>query len=95
MLNVCPEYAHNHTLKFSTDPNPVKCKTKYITFLHRQRELDPMVLCGNNLPWVGQFKNLGNNIVNSSDNAKQVVSIKRAVTKNNELYFLIQKQNLR
>ena len=95
MLNVCQEYANKHIIQFSTDPNTVKCKTKYITFLHRQRELDPMVLCGNNLPWVGQFKYLGNNIVNSSDNAKQVVSIKRAVTKNNELYFLIQKQNLR
>ena len=28
MLTTCEEYAATHNLKFSTDPNPVKCKTK-------------------------------------------------------------------
>ena len=32
MLVTCEEYAEEHNLIFSTDPNPTKCKTKCIAF---------------------------------------------------------------
>ena len=32
MLKICEKYANEHNLRFSTDPNPVKCKTKCIAF---------------------------------------------------------------
>ena len=34
MLKICEEYAGKHNLKFSTDKNPSKCKTKCLAFLH-------------------------------------------------------------
>ena len=55
MLVTCQEYAEQHNLKFSTDLNPKKCKTKCMAFLIRQRELPSMMLCGNPLPWVDRM----------------------------------------
>ena len=47
MLDTCESYAEEHNLIFSTDPNPVKCKTKCIQFLKKSREIAPLSLCGN------------------------------------------------
>ena len=87
MLNICENYAAEHNLKFSTDANPNKCKTKCIAFQKKPQPLEPLNLCGNPLPWVATFKHLGNTIVNSPNFASQDVKIKRAqyVTKNIEL----------
>ena len=87
MLKICEKYASSHNLRFSTDPNPVKCKTKCISFLHKQRNLNPLILCGTQLPWVDNFKHLGNFIVNNGNFIKQDTNIKRAqyVTKCIEL----------
>ena len=52
MLNICEKSAADHNLKFSTDANPVKCKTKCIAFQRKSKPLVPMILCGNPLPWV-------------------------------------------
>ena len=93
MLKICEQYASEHNLQFSTNPDPVKCKTKCIPFLKKQRNLNPIVLCGNNLPWVDEFKHLGNHFVNAQNFTKQDVKIKRAqsITKkielNQEFYF--------
>ena len=54
-------------LKFSTDQNPKKCKTKCIAFLLKTRELPNMFLCGSPLPWVDNLKHLGNMIINRVD----------------------------
>ena len=78
MLKICEKYASSHNLRFSTDPNPVKCKTKCISFLHKQRNLNPLILCGTQLPWVDNFKHLGNFIVNNGNFIKQDTNIKRA-----------------
>ena len=59
MLKVCEEYANDHNLKFSTDANPQKSKTKCMAFLQKDRELRGMRLCDNTLPWVGSGKRLG------------------------------------
>ena len=88
MLKICEKYANEHNLRFSTDPNPVKCKTKCIAFTKKPKlQLDPLFLCGNSLPWVESFKHLGNTVVNTPNFSKQDINIKRAkfVTKNIEL----------
>ena len=51
MLRTCQEFAEEHNLKFSTDINPTKCKTKTMAFLKTQRPLPNLKLCENNLPW--------------------------------------------
>ena len=63
MLDICESFASVHNLKFSTDVNPNKCKTKCIAFLRKQQQQLPNVtLCGNSLPWVEQFNHLGRGI---------------------------------
>ena len=87
MLEICENFASSHNLKFSTDLDPIKCKTKCIAFVKKPRQLKDMKLCGNNLPWVNQFKHLGNNITNQNCLTSHDINIKRAVcaTKNFEL----------
>jgi hypothetical protein len=67
MLVTCQEFAAQHNLKFSTDLDPKKCKTKCMAFLHRQRELPSMMLCGSPLPWVDRLLHLGNMVSNKID----------------------------
>ena len=52
MLKTCQEYAESHNLKFSTVPNPYKCKTKCMAFFlpRKSRELPEQKLCGAELP---------------------------------------------
>ena len=52
MLQTCQEYAESHNLKFSTDPDPAKCKTKCMAFFfpRKSRELPKLRLCGSELP---------------------------------------------
>ena len=52
MLKVCEQYAESHNLKFSTNSNPQKSKTKCMAFLLKDRELRGLTLCNNTLPWV-------------------------------------------
>ena len=87
MLLICEEYAERHDLKFSTDPNPVKCKTKCLAFIKKKRQLPNLKLCGNSIPWVGSGKHLGNVIEDKIDGLKKDMRVKRAkyITKNNEL----------
>ena len=58
ILRTCEEFAASHNLKFSTDPDPGKCKTKCMAFLKKSMDLPPMFLCGNPLPWVDSLKHL-------------------------------------
>ena len=87
MLQTCEEYALSHNLKFSTDPDPVKCKTKLMAFLRKPRELPGLLLCGTPLPWVNQLKHLGNHISNNVDGNQLDMKIKNAkyIDKNNSL----------
>ena len=91
-LSICESYAASHGLKFSTDLDPRKSKTKCLLFLQEERNVKPVVLCGNNLPWVSSCKHLGNTIVNTAtavdgDIRSQDVMIKRAayIDENNDL----------
>ena len=64
MLNICENFAESHNLKFSTNPNPLKSKTKCIAFLRKSKVLPNLKLCGYNLPWVDKGLHLGTKIVN-------------------------------
>ena len=68
MLKMCEAYADTHNLKFSTNENPSKSKTKCMAYLLKDRELRDMVLCGNKLPWVDKGKHLGMRIDAKVDN---------------------------
>ena len=87
MLSICENYAEVHNLRFSTDKNPEKCKTKCLAFLLKKRPLPEMFLCGNPLPWVSSGKHLGITIENKIDGLKADIMIKRAqyIAKNNDI----------
>ena len=87
MLLICERYAADHDLKFSTDPNPKKCKTKCIAYMRKKRDLPCLKLCGNNLPWVDSGQHLGVHLNSQDDGRKYDMKIKRAqyIAKNNEL----------
>ena len=87
MMETIEEYCRGHNLKFSTDPNPSKCKTKCIAYLKKQRDLPSIMLNGNPLPWVKEGMHLGNNIECSYNGMVRDIRVKRAsfIQKNCEL----------
>ena len=88
MLRICEKFAQEHNLIFSTDLDPAKSKTKCTAFVQKKTTtLEDIWLCGNKLPWVQQFKHLGNTITNKHPFTDQDVLIKRAqfISKNLEL----------
>ena len=87
MLKTCEEYAAAHNLRFSTDPNPDKCKTKLMAFLRKPRVLPNISLCGTPLPWVSKIKHLGNMVSNVIDGGQLDMKVKNAkyIDKNNTL----------
>ena len=87
MLKVCEKYAAEHNLRFSTDVNPRKSKTKCMAFLLKKRKLRNLKLCGNELPWVDTGKHLGMRLDSSSDIYQRDILEKRAryIKGNNQL----------
>ena len=72
MVRICEDFAKSRKLKFSTDENPVKSKTKCLIFNKVKRnnaEVAPIILNGNPLPWVSNVKHLGN-ILDSTNSMK-------------------------
>ena len=79
MLKICETYAETHNLKFSTNENPTKSKTKCMAYLFKERRLRDMVLCGNKLPWVEKGKHLGMRIDAQVNNLLTIdITAKRA-----------------
>ena len=87
MLKICEDYAKEHNLTFSTDLNPLKSKTKCISFLQKKRELRKLQLCGNSLPWVSSALHIGNRITEDINGLKQDMKEKkgRYIQRNNEI----------
>ena len=87
MIKLTETYCQSHGLKFSTDPDPRRSKTKCISWLHRPRQLPMMRLCNNSLPWVNKILHLGNTITNEVQVMKKDTQIKNAryVAKNIEI----------
>ena len=79
MVQICEQFGSTINLKFGTNENPVKSKTKCIMFTQSRRiitEVKQIQLGGNRLPWVNQVKHLGHTL--QSDNSKNIdMSIKR------------------
>ena len=76
MVKICEEFAKKKSLKFSTNVNPKKSKTKCIVFTRgKQVEAAPILLNGDPLPWVGDIKHLGNTL--QSDNSMKTDCIQK------------------
>ena len=63
MVSLCEQFAKARKLKFSTNDNPAKSKTKYIIFSKVKSCRDsvaPIILNQDPLPWVDNVKHLGN-----------------------------------
>ena len=81
MVDMCNEYTYNHNLKFSTNPDPNKSKSKCMYFNHQNRPIPNktgIMLNDEYLPFVKQAKHLGNTI-HCTDRDKDIL-IKRGVT---------------
>ena len=73
MVNTCQKFTKKKNLKFSTNPDAAKSKTKCIVFSKKAKNLknvSPILLNGDPLPWVQQVKHLGN--VMQCDNSMQI-----------------------
>ena len=62
MLDICQDFANEHSMQFSTDPIPSKSKTKCLQFTSKKRPVQPLSLNGDNLPWVDRASHLGNTL---------------------------------
>jgi hypothetical protein len=63
MVSMCEKFAKLRKLKFSTNDDPVKSKTKYLIFSKvksARTNVAPIILNGDPLPWVDSVKHLGN-----------------------------------
>ena len=79
MLKTCQDFAAAHKLRFSTDTNPTKCKTKTMAFLKTPRILPNLTLCGNPIPWTEKCKHLGTTLTNTIDGCEDDIRIKNAM----------------
>ena len=80
MLLELEEFAAESNITFSTDPVPIKSKSKCLYVVGKKQNLDkpaPLTLCGRELPWVNQADHLGNTLTVKGD-MEQDAAIKRA-----------------
>ena len=87
MINTSATFMKSHNLSFSTNPDPRKCKTKCMAFLKKERDIAPLQLNGNDLPWVSSAKHLGTKVENKIKGMTKDLMEKRAqfINRNNEL----------
>ena len=79
MVDTCSVFMKKKCLKFSTNANPAKSKTKCIIFSKKPKDREnvlPIMLNGDNLPWVGEIKHLGN-FLECDNSMKRDVTVKR------------------
>ena len=80
MVDICDRFATDRNLKFSTNVDPSKSKTKCIVFAKKQKErqnVAPVLLNGDPLPWVEEVKHLGN-LLECDNSMKRDITVKRA-----------------
>ena len=80
MLSIAEKYVEEHSISFSTDPEPRKSKTKGIIFTKKALQFipAPLILNGNPLPWISESKYLGNTITSIPDGWSKDANQKRA-----------------
>ena len=79
MINKCSDFMELRKLKFSTDKNPSKSKTKCIIFSRKAKDrtgVAPVKLNGDDLPWVPERKHLGN-ILQCNNSMTRDIAVKR------------------
>ena len=62
MVNICHEFVSSRNLKFGTNVDPKKSKTKCLLLSKKKisvRKVAPITLGGDTLPWVNDVKHLG------------------------------------
>ena len=80
MTNICEQFANKNELKFSTNVNINKSKTKCVIFNKSNINVNnvcPIILNGVPLPYVDDFKHLGH-VFQSDNSMSKDCSIKRA-----------------
>ena len=81
MLRTCERFAGANNIRFSTDPNPSKSKTKAIYVTGPRggglQKPAPLLLCGRALPWVARAEHLGH-ALSEDGTMRQDASEKRA-----------------
>ena len=80
MVTLCENFANLYSLKFSTNVNVEKSKTKCIVFSRDNvilNEVSPIILNGMPLPYVSEIKHVGN-ILQSNNSMEKDISVKRA-----------------
>ena len=88
MIETCSRYAAKHNLRFSTNENPNKSKTKCVAFQQKKKDLPNLKLNNKDLPWVSTVRHLGTTVTNVDDcSMNQDLAEKRAayIARNNEL----------
>ena len=87
MIDTSSNFMKSHNLSFSTNPDPRKCKTKCMAFLKKDRDITPLQMNGDDLPWVTSAKHLGTKVENKIDGMAKDLMEKRAqfINRNNEL----------
>ena len=81
VLDKCQEYATEHNIMFSTDPNPNKSKTKCIFVCGTKKNLVKpahLTLGGRELPWVTTATHLGHEL-HETGTMEHDALIKRAI----------------
>ena len=79
MVDICYQFASSRNLKFGTNTDPRKSKTKCVLFNQRKintNEVAPIKLGGNVLPWVQDVKHLGH-VLQADNSMKLDISQKR------------------
>ena len=81
MLCICEEFASIYNIKYSTDEDPSKSKSKAMYVVGEKKthlpKPEPLILCGKPLPWVETAEHLGHTL-SSDGTMKQDIREKRA-----------------
>ena len=73
MVDICQKFASMNNLKFSTNVDPKKSKTKCIHFSKHKVELAKISLNGDHLPWVDSALHVGNTLERDNSFSKDLM----------------------
>ena len=77
MVDTCHRFAIRKNLKFGTNENPAKSKTKCIVFTKKPKKFEnlaPITLNGSDLPWVKKVNHLGCILENDNSMRADILS---------------------
>ena len=77
MVSLCETFSKQRNLTFGTNKDLNKSKTKCIVFSNKEKQtknLSPIVLYGNNLPWVQTVMHLGCTLQSNNSMSKDTMN---------------------